>query len=134
MKVRYLAIIVFVSSFLIAGIAAADHHGNVRFYKLNSKDQYVKQRWLKDREKPGCRDLKRSRKVNRFAQTGFAWCTVYSGDACAAGSELPVMWGGKHYRTADIDITQPQNKLLPGSEWYLHPDENIKIGSWYCEY
>ncbi|MBX2869421.1 MAG: hypothetical protein KTR18_12135 [Acidiferrobacterales bacterium] len=134
MKFPVLALVLIFGAFLSSQIAFADHHGNVRIYKLNSKDQFVKQRWLKDRERPGCHDLRRSRKAIRFAQTGFAWCTVYSGDDCQAGSELPALWGGKNYRTADIDISQPQVKLLQGSEWYLHPDKNIRIGSWRCEY
>ena len=134
MKFRAVLPCVFAISLIFSAAAVADHHGNVRIYKLNSKDQFIKQKWLKDKERPGCHDLRRTRKANRFAQTGFAWCTVYSGDACEAGTELPAMWGGKKYRTADIDISQPQIKLLKGSEWYLNPDKNIRIGSWRCEY
>lgn len=135
MKFKVVVSSVFAISLVFSAITGADHHGNVRIYKLNSKDQFVKQKWLKDREKPGCHDLRRTRKANRFAQTGFAWCTVYSGDACEAGTELPAMWGGKKYRTADIDISQPQIKLIKGSEWYLNSEKkNIRIGSWRCEY
>ncbi len=111
-----------------------EHHGSVRVYKLNSKGQFVRQRWIKDDEVEGCHDLRRTRKVNRFAQVGFAWCTVYSGDDCEAGSEIPAMWRGDRYRSADIDVSQPQIRILPGAEWYLHADANVKMGSWACSY
>lgn len=119
---------------MIPTLAFADHHGSVRVYKLNSKDQFVRQRWIRNDEEAGCHDLRRSRKAHRFAQVGFAWCTVYSGGDCEAGTEIPAMWRGDNYRTADIDVDQPQVRLLPGSQWFLHQSENVKIGSWACHY
>lgn len=111
-----------------------DEHGKLRMYKLNSKGQPVRQKWLKDTEEEGCHTSFRSREVYRFAQLGFEFCTLYSQDDCAAGSEVPATWGGRKYVKADFDIEQPQNRLLEGTEWYLHPEENIEISSWYCEY
>lgn len=113
---------------------SADSHGSVRFYKLNSKDQFVRLRRIRNADEPGCHDFRGTRDANRFAQVGFAWCTVYSGDKCEAGTEIPAMWRGGRYRTADIDVSQPQVKLLPGSQWYLHESENTGIGSWECRY
>ena len=103
-------------------------------YKLNSKNQLVKSRWVKRGDEPGCHDLRGTRESHRFAQTGYEWCTVYSGDNCEPGTELSAMWQGKNYRTADIDVKQPQVKLLPGSDWYFDRSNNVKIGSWACEY
>jgi hypothetical protein len=114
--------------------AIADNHGSVRMYKLNSKDQLIKRRWVKKSDLPGCHDLRGKKKAHRFAQVGFSWCTVYAAGDCLAGSEIAAMWRGNSYRTADIDISQPQLKLLPGANWYLHESENIQIGSWTCEY
>ena len=137
MKKRFTAVLpllILPASLVLVSPLRADDHGSVRIYKLNSKDQLVKQRWIKNRHLSGCRDLRRSRKAYRFAQTGFAWCTVYADGDCAEGSEIAAMWRGKNYRTADIDINKPQTKMLPGSEWYLDEDSNIKIGSWFCSY
>ena len=125
------------SAFLITAasqLAIADNHGSVRIYKLNKKKQLVKQRWVKKDERPGCHDLRGNKKAYRFAQVNFAWCTVYKGDDCAAGTELRALWRGREYRAVDIDISMPQIKLLPGADWYLSADQNIKMGSWYCEY
>jgi len=130
----------FVLFILIAALSAtsfplvADQHGSVRMYKLNSKDQMVNRRWVKKSEQPGCHDLRGRKKAHRFAQVGFSWCTVYSEGDCLAGSEIKAMWHGEKYRTADIDISAPQIKLLPGSNWYLDESENILVGSWFCEY
>jgi hypothetical protein len=112
----------------------ATDHGSVRIYKLNSKGQPVRQRWIRNEEDPGCHDFRGQRDAHRFAQVGFAWCTVYSGDKCAPGSEIPALWRGERYRRADIDISQPQVRLLPGSQWYLHPSGNVEMGSWECRY
>ena len=112
----------------------ADNHGSVRIYQLNSKGQLLRQRWIRNEEEPGCHDFRGQRDVYRFAQVGFAWCTVYSGDKCMPGTEMPAMWRGDRYRKADIDISQPQTRLLPGSLWYLHQDANVEMGSWACFY
>ncbi len=114
--------------------AFADNHGSVRIYKLNSKDQLLKQRWVKDGDQPGCHDVRRRRSAHRFAQVGYSWCAVFTGDKCKSGTEVAAMWRGGKYRTADIDISLPQIRLLPGSRWYLDESKNIQIGSWFCEY
>jgi hypothetical protein len=130
-RIRYLLGVLFLSWVIPC---PADHHGSVRIYKLNSKNQLVKNRWVKREHKPGCHDLRGRKKAHRFAQTGFDWCTIYRGDKCEPGTELGAMWRGKKYRTADIDVSQPQIQLLPGSDWYLDQSRNIEMGSWACEY
>ena len=121
-------------SLIFLQTAFASDHGSVRMYKLNSKDQLVKNRWVKKSERPGCHNVRGGKKVHRFAQVGFAWCTVYVGGDCRVGSEIPAKWRGKSYRTADIDVSQPQIQILPGSNWYLDEKKNIQVGSWYCQY
>lgn len=113
---------------------AAASGGSVRAYKLNSKNQLIRQSWTKNSDEAGCHDLWRARQVHRFAQVGFAWCTIYAGDDCAAGSELAATWVGGKYRQAEIAEGEPQIKILPGSNWYLSDSENVEVGSWYCEY
>ncbi|MGI9318214.1 MAG: hypothetical protein ACR2QW_12865 [bacterium] len=128
---RVLLVLLFLSAMIPC---KADHHGSVRIYKLNKKDQLIKSRWVKHSDKPGCHDLRGTKKAHRVAQVGYAWCTIYSGDSCEPGTELSAMWRGKKYRTADIDVTKPQVRLLQGSDWFLDQSSNIKIGSWACEY
>jgi hypothetical protein len=122
------------SSLLFISPVLADNHGSVRVYKLNSKGQLVKKGWVKHDDEPGCHDLRRQHKVHRFAQVGFSWCTLYAGDKCKPGTELSAMWKGGKYRKADIDISLPQTRLLPGSKWYLDPLQETEVGSWACEY
>ena len=130
-----LAVVLFGGGTLaISPQVAGSDHGSVRIYKLNSKGQPVRQRWIRKEEEPGCHDFRGRREVHRFAQVGFAWCTVYSGDKCAAGTEMPAMWRGERYRSADIDISKPQVRLLPGALWYLHDSKNVEMGSWACYY
>ncbi len=117
-----------------APVAFADLDGSIRLYKLNSKGQFVRQRWVSGDEEPGCHDFRGTREVNRFAQVGFAWCTVYGGDECAPGTEIAAMWRGGDYRSADIDVAKPQVRLLPGSQWYFHESKNVEMGSWECRY
>ena len=112
----------------------ADNHAKVRMYKTNTKGQHFLQRWVKHEEDSGCHSSSRDRKVNRFSQTGYNFCQLYSKEGCLPGSEVPAMWGGKRYRVADIDIKQPQIKLLQGTKWMLAADDNALIRSWYCEY
>jgi hypothetical protein len=129
--------VVLLSLVLFLGMSlpvVADHHGSVRIYKLNSKKQLFKQRWTKTSHPAGCHDLRGTRKVHRFAQVNFAWCAAYSSDTCEAGTELEAMWQGGKYRAADIDVSKPQIRLLPGSKWYFDPEKNIRIRSWRCEY
>ena len=127
-------IIVTALSLAVVDLAAADDHGSVRIYRLNSKDQLVKQRWVKDDNQAGCHSLSRKRKAHRFAQVGFAWCSVYLEKGCKPGTEAPAKWAGGRYRNADINVDGSQTKLLRGSKWYFHPTENILIASWACEY
>ena len=114
--------------------ASADNHATMRMYKLNNKGQLNRVRWLKDVDEEGCRGSSRAREVSKFAQIGFSYCTLYSEADCQAGSEVTAMWDGDEYRRAEIDESQPQVRLLRGTEWVLNPQENVEIKSWYCEY
>ena len=112
----------------------ADSHGEIRLYKLNKKGQLVKQRWLGDAENQVCQNTKKSRKVHRISQIGFDYCQFYSAENCNSDSVLAAMWAGKRYKSKDIDIKKPQEKLYKGSEWYLHFEQNVEIKSWICSY
>jgi hypothetical protein len=112
----------------------ADNHAKVRMYKINSKGQSFLQRWVKQKEIEGCHSLSKDRKVQRFSQTGYNFCQLYTEENCLPGSEVPAMWGGKRYRVAEIDVSQPQTRLLRGTKWMLAADKNVTIRSWYCEY
>ena len=103
-------------------------------YKLNSKGQAVNQLWVKKPKAEQCVTAIRNRNVFQFSQIGFSWCQVFSKKDCEPGSEVPAMWGGKRYRVADIDITEPQLRLLRGTEWMLSEETNVTVRSWYCSY
>ena len=109
-----LLVVAFLGSVGFSTFVNADQHGSVRMYKLNSKNQLNKQRWVKKSHQEGCHSLSRKKKAHRFAQVGFAWCTVYSKKQCKAGSELQARWEGGKYRNADIDADAPQTQLLKG--------------------
>ena len=127
-----------VSESAVAGQAqvsgSSPQRGLFRIHRLNSKKQLIRQRFTRNSERPGCHDLRRNRNAYRVAQIGFAWCTVYAGDQCEPGTELPAIWRGAKYRLADIEEGEPQIKILPGSNWYLAENENVLINSWRCEY
>jgi len=112
----------------------ADSHGKIRMYKVNNKGQHSLLRWIKDAEVEGCNSSSRDREFQRFSQSGYNFCQLYSEEDCLPGSEVTAKWGGKRYRVADIDVSQPQLKLLRGTKWMLAVDENVTIRSWYCEY
>ena len=108
-------------------------NASIRLYKLNNKGQLINQRWLGDTDEEGCHNLRAVRKVHRFAQVGYSYCELYREKGCSEGSQVAAKWRGSKYRKADIDVKQPQQRLLPGSNWYLDPDKNIEIASWYCQ-
>lgn len=111
--------------------------GIFRVHRLNSKGQMVRNMWTRKSERPGCHDLRGTKRAYKVAQIGFAWCSVYSAGDCKPGTELGAMWRGKKYRRGDIDIEQPQTRILQGSNWFLSEEEdkqNVRVGSWRCEY
>ncbi len=114
--------------------ALSHDHGNVRIYKLNKKGQALKQRWAKDTEIEGCHSSKKQKEAFRFAQAGYAYCTIYAEQDCESGSEIGAKWGKKKYRSADFDIDEPQIKLLKGDSWMISEEENTLIRSWFCSY
>ncbi len=116
----------------LAWPVAAQADGKVRMYKLNKQEQQRRLSLGRAAEKPGCHNLLTGKKVYRVAQAGFAWCSVYAKDDCAPESIVSALWTGREYRKYQIDGTQPQKKLYPGSNWMLQLDDG-NIQSWYCE-
>ena len=132
---KALLTIAFIASPLIVNSSGyADDHGKVRIYKLNKKDQLVRLRRIKMEAGSVCNNQKKNQKAHRFALIGFKSCTVYDNKNCRSGDEVSALWGGGKYRSADIDISQPQTLLLEGTEWYFSSQENVTIRSWSCSY
>jgi len=106
---------------------------SIRMYKVNKKKQ---QRRIvlsgKATKQPGCHNLLYGRNVSRVAQTGYAWCSLYTQDDCAEASILASRWTGDKYRKYGIDGTRPQPKLYPGSKWQP-VSLDTAVQSWYCE-
>lgn len=105
---------------------------NIRMYKINKKQQQRRITFGNAAREPGCHNLIVSRKVHRVAQAGFAWCSLYAEDDCAPDSVLPAMWTGEEYHKYEIDGSQPQAKLYPGSHWDIISSKT-PVQSWYCE-
>lgn len=104
----------------------------IRMYEVNSKLQQRKIMLGGKVDQPGCHDLLWAKQVYRFAQFGFAWCSLYHEKGCAPESIVPAYWSEGKYRRYNIDGTQPQEKLFPGGKWILKTD-GIEVKSWYCE-
>ncbi len=117
-----------------AGSVLADDHGKVRIYKLNKKQQLLRQRRMEKSGVAGCHGLSRPGQVHRFAQSGYAYCALFAENNCRQGTEITAKWHGKKYRSANVDLTRPQVRLLPGSQWILAPYRNTAIQSWFCRY
>ena len=95
---------------------------NARMYEVNSKLQQRKILLGGKAEQPGCHDMLWGKQVYRFAQFGFAWCSLYHEKSCAPESIVPAYWSEGKYRRYNIDGTQPQEKLYPGGKWILKSD------------
>ncbi len=126
--------IAFLAGLSIPQTVFSHDHGKIRMYKLNKKGQPIRLKWMGDSNEAGCQSSFKTKKIFRFAQVGYAYCVLYSGENCAAGSEVSAKWHGRTYKNADFDVDQPQTKLVKGTEWFLSQDKNIEINSWYCEY
>lgn len=105
---------------------------SVRMYKVNKKAQQSRIRLGDAAHEAGCHNLVKARKVYRFAQVDFAWCTLHSKNNCTDDFFVPVLWQGRDYRKFQIDSSQPQTKLYPGSNWFPQLEEG-QVHSWYCE-
>ncbi|MEM7195571.1 MAG: hypothetical protein AAF402_11510 [Pseudomonadota bacterium] len=115
-------------------MAITDDHGKIRLYKLNSKGQEVRQKFVGNQGESGCFDFRIRRDAVRFAQLGYEYCELFSKKSCESNSQIEAMWTGSKYRVVDIDITKPQLKIYRGAKWQLSAEGNIKVASWRCQY
>jgi hypothetical protein len=104
----------------------------IRMYKINSKLQQSKIVLGGAVKKAGCHDLLWGKQVYRFVQLGYAWCSVYAQDGCAADSIVTALWSDGDYKRYNIDEGKPQEKLYPGTKWIIDASAD-DIQSWYCE-
>lgn len=105
---------------------------NVRMYTINKKEQQRRINLKNASDVVGCHNMLRAKEVYRFAQVGFAWCSLHSEEECTDESLVSAMWVGREYRKYAIDSSQPQAKLYPGSHWLPQLAEE-RIKSWYCK-
>jgi hypothetical protein len=104
----------------------------IRMYKINSKLQQTKIVLGGAVKDAGCHNLVWGKHVYRFTQIGYAWCSVFTEQDCAADSRVIAYWAEGKYKRYNIDSTQPQDKLYPGSKWIVDSAAD-DIQSWYCE-
>ena len=106
--------------------------GAARMYKINKKKQERRINLKEAGRQKGCHNLRFGKKVHRFAQAGFEWCSIYAEEDCAADSLIPAMWEGRRYRRVEFDESEAQAKMYPGTDWIVQ-SEGERIQSWYCE-
>lgn len=104
----------------------------IRMYEVNSKLQQRSIVIGGAVEKAGCHDLLWGKRIYRFSQIGYAWCSVYTQEGCAPDSIVSAYWQDGHYRKYNIDGSTPQAKLYPGTKWIID-SAATDIKSWYCE-
>ena len=129
---RKLAALLLCGALAFLWSASASAGQKIRMYKMNSKLQQTKITLGGAVEKAGCHDLLWGKRVYRFVQIGYAWCSVYTQDGCAADSIVTAYWQDGDYRKYNIDGTKPQAKLFPGTKWIIDSAAD-DIQSWYCE-
>ena len=129
---RKLAALLLCGALAFLWSASASAGQKIRMYKMNSKLQQTKITLGGAVEKAGCHDLFWGKRVYRFVQIGYAWCSVYTQDGCAADSIVTAYWQDGDYRKYNIDGTKPQAKLFPGTKWIIDSAAD-DIQSWYCE-
>ena len=113
-----------------AGSAVAGQ--KIRMYEVNSKLQQRSIVLGGAVEEAGCHDLLWGKRVYRFVQIGYQWCSLYTQEGCASDSLVTAYWQDGKYRKYNIDETPPQAKLFPGAKWIVDSGA-ADIKSWYCE-
>ncbi len=112
--------------------APATSGQKIRMYEMNSKLQQRSIIIGGAAEKAGCHDLLWGKRIYRFVQIGYQWCSLYTQEGCAANSIVTAYWQDGDYRKYNIDGTKPQKKLYPGTKWIVDAAA-ADIQSWYCE-
>jgi len=112
---------------LISSDAAAQTRQYIRFYKANKLEQTSRIMFV-DRKgrKPGCHNLPTKRRVYQANQIGFAYCTLYAKNNCAADSLIEVK--------REKDET-PVTELTQGLSWFPISEDvrGKKVKSWNCK-
>ena len=104
----------------------------IRMYETNKKKQQRKIVIGKAVEEPGCHNLLWGKDVYRFAQFGYAWCSLYAREDCPRDAVIPAIWEDGKYRRYKIEEGQLQEKLYPGEKWIIK-SSGRDVQSWYCE-
>ncbi len=104
----------------------------IRMYEMNKKQQQRKIFIGGAVEEAGCHDLLWGKDIYRFAQFGYAWCSLYTRKGCAADSIATAFWEEGKYHKYNIDGSKPQEKLYPGGKWMVKSSD-AAIKSWHCE-
>jgi len=99
-------------------------HAEIRFYRIRDDGFLENLHLVRGTNKPGCHNLSDFRKAHRIAVIDYKYCSVYSSDDCASGTEIPAYWKKQPDRK-EVQLTE-------GSLWYLDPETNVKLGSWQC--
>jgi len=117
-----------VSSVLHTSIAnAKEPNRNVRFYKINKQGQWTKLFFTEKKGKQaGCHNLIIKKRIHRFNQFGYGFCTLHTKKDCKPESVVLATREKKE---------EEQTKLGQGFSWYPvgEHERGVKLASWYCE-
>lgn len=105
---------------------------SIRMYEINKKEQQRKIILGDKVEQSGCHNLLWGKDVYRFAQFGYAWCSLHTEEDCTAHSRVPAFWGDGAFKRHKLKEGQQIEKLPPGDKWIVET-EGEEIHSWYCE-
>jgi hypothetical protein len=115
-------------------VNAKEPNRNVRFYKVNKHEQWTKLFFTEKKgRQAGCHNLIVKKRIHRFNQFGYGFCSLHTAKNCTAesvvkASRVPV-------RSDKEEELEERIQLKQGFSWYPLGDHErgVKLASWYCE-
>lgn len=99
------------------------HASDIRFYKINKKEQQTRIVLYGGAKTTGCHNFPHRPRVHRIAQVGYTHCSAYTTKDCAADSIVKVRWKS---------TPEKKTQMTPGARWFLPGERGIKLASWNC--
>ncbi len=115
-----------IAAILLAAAAAgafAAPSAEIKFYQMDADGREDALLFVFGAGNEGCQTFSVKRAVHRVAVLYFAYCELYSVQACTAGNEVAARWKNKR---------DPVTQLTPGAQWVLKDKGNATVGAWRC--
>ena len=126
METRVLVVAAGLACLLLSGSVSAEQRQQIRFYKVNNKEQTSRIMFTARKGKQaGCHNFLKKTRVYQANQFGFASCRLYAAKDCAEESVIEVN------RTRD---ETPVTQLSQGFSWFPISEHKrgVKLRSWSC--